>query len=51
MIDIIILLDNNLKLAICTGVNINALYHYIEVIVSPTALSTSGNLSCNFGPS
>ena len=51
MIDIITFLDNNGKLAVYTGINIHGIYSYLEIIVSPTILTTSGQSSCHFRPS
>ena len=39
------------KTDLYTGVNIHGLYHYLEIIGSPMTLNTSGQCSCNFGPS
>ena len=44
-------LDNNVKLAVYTGVNIHGLYCYLEIIGAPTTLTTSGHRSHHFGPS
>ena len=51
MIDLITFLDNNGKLAIYTGVNIHRIYCYLEIIVSQTTLTTSGQKSHHFGNS
>ena len=51
MIDLITFLDNNGKSAVYTGGNIRGLYRYLEMIGSPTTLTTSGQRSHNFGPS
>ena len=51
MTDLTTLLDNNGKLAVYTGRNIHGLYHYLEMIVSPTTLTTSGQRSYHFGTS
>ena len=48
---LIIFLDNNRKLAVYTGGNIHELYCYLEMIGSPTKLTTSGQRSNHFGPS
>ena len=42
MTDLITFLDNNGKLSIYIGRNIHGLYHYLEIIGSPTTLTTSG---------
>ena len=47
---LIIFLDNNGKSDVYTGVNINIIYHYLEIIGSPTTLTTSGQRSNNFVP-
>ena len=44
-------LDKNWKLAVYTGVNIHRLYHYLEIIVHPTILTASVQISHHFGPS
>ena len=51
MTDLTTLLENNGKYAVSTGRNIHGLYHYIQLIESPTTLTTSGQLSYHFGPS
>ena len=51
MTDLTTLLDNNGKLAVYTDRSIHGLYHYLEMIGSPTTLTTSGQLSYHFGPS
>ena len=51
MKDLMKLLDNNGKLSIYTGRNIHGLYQYLEIIVPPTTLTTSYQLSHHFGPS
>ena len=51
MTDLIKFLDNNVKLAVYIGGNIHGLYRYLEMIGSPTTLTTSGNISHCFGPS
>ena len=48
---LITFLDNNRKLVVYTGVNINELYRYLEMVVAPTTLTTSGLRSHHFGPS
>ena len=50
MTDLTTLLYNNLKLAICTGGDIHGIYCYLEIIESPTTLTTSGQRSHHFGP-
>ena len=44
-------LDNNGKYDVYTGGNIDVIYCYLEMIGSPTTLTTSGQCSHNFGPS
>ena len=51
MTDLIKLLNNNVKYAVYTGGNINGLYSYLEMILSSTKWTTSGQLSRNFGHS
>ena len=46
---IITFLDNSVKYAICRGGKIYGLYFYLEMIGSPTTLTTSGQCSDNFG--
>ena len=48
MIDPVIFLDNNIKFSIHTGGNIQGLYCYLEIIGSPTNLTSSGRRFCNF---
>ena len=48
---LITFLDNNGKLSVYTGVNIHGIYLYLEIIWSPTKLTTSGQRSHHFGPS
>ena len=43
------LLDNNGKLAVYTGGNINGLYNYLEMIGSPTTLTNPAQRSHHFG--
>ena len=43
--------NNNEKLAVCTGVNINGIYRYLEIIESLNTLTTSGHSSHHFGTS
>ena len=50
MTDIITLLDNNGKYAVHTGGNIHGIFRYLEMIGSPTTLTTSGQRSYYFGP-
>ena len=38
------------KIAVYIGGNINGLYHYLEMIVSPTTLKTLGQRYHYFGP-
>ena len=42
-------LDNNVKRAIYTGGDICGIYFYLEIIVSPTNLTSSGQSSSPFG--
>ena len=42
-------LDNNVKPAIYTGGDICGIYFYLEIIVSPTNLTSSGQSSSPFG--
>ena len=49
MTDLITFLDNNKKLDIYTGYNINELYYYTEMMGYPTNLTFSGQQSHNFG--
>ena len=51
MTDLITFLDKNGKLAVYTGGNIHGIYRYLEIIGSPTILTTSGERSNHFGPS
>ena len=51
MTDIITYLDNNGKCAVYTIGDIHGIYRYIEMIISPTILTTSGQRSHHFGPS
>ena len=44
-------LDNKGNLSIYTGGNIHGLYCYLEMIVDPPTLTTSGQGSHHFGPS
>ena len=50
MTDLVTLLENNGKLAVYTGVNINVIYGYLEINGEPTALTTSGQRSNNVCP-
>ena len=50
MKDLITLLEKNIKYAVYTGENIHVLYHCLDMIGVPTTLTTSGQLSHNFGP-
>ena len=45
----IILLNNNVKLAIYTGKKIHVLYRYIEIILSPNSLTSLGQRSRHVG--
>ena len=40
---LIILIENNGKLAICTGGNIHVIYHYLDIIGAPTNLTSFGH--------
>ena len=51
MADLIKLLDNNGKSAVYKGVNIHAIYHYIDMIGATTKCTTSGQCSHHFDPS
>ena len=48
---LITFLDNNGKYAVYTGGDINGIYRYLEMIGSPTTLTTSGQRSHHFSPS
>ena len=51
MTDLITLFDNNGKYSVYTGGEINGIYSYLDMIGSPTTLTTSGQSSHNFSPS
>ena len=51
MTSLITFLDNNGKSAVYTGGDIHGIYRYLEIIVSPTTLTTSGQRYHNFCPS
>ena len=51
MTDIITFLDNHGNSAIYTGVSIHGLYCYIEIIGSPSTLTTSSQSAHHFDPS
>ena len=51
MKDLITFLDKNVKSAVYTVGDIHVIYRYLEMIVDPTTLTTSGKCSHNFGPS
>ena len=51
MADLITFLDDNKKLSVYTGENIDGIYRYLEIIGYPTTLTTSGQHSRNFGSS
>ena len=51
MIYLITLLDNNINYAVYTGGNIHVIYRYLNMIVDPTPLTTSVQLSHHLGPS
>ena len=48
---IITFLDNRVKLAIYTGVNIHVVYPYIEIILAPNKLTSPVHSSHHFGTS
>ena len=48
---LITLLNNNIKYAVYIGGNVHGINSYIEMIGSPTKLTTSGQRSHCFGPS
>ena len=48
---LITFLDNNRKSDFYTGGNIHGIYRYLDIIVAPTTLTTSCQLSHHFGPS
>ena len=48
---LITFLDKNGKSDVFTGGDIHGIYRYLEMIVSPTTLNTSGQHSHHFGPS
>ena len=45
------LLDNNVKLTVCTGGNSHGLYRYLKIIGAPTIFTTSGQRYHHFCPS
>ena len=49
--DIITFLDKNEKYAIYEGGDIHGIYRYLDMIVAPTTLTTSGHRSHHLGPS
>ena len=51
IVDLIIFLDNNIKYDFYKEGNIYLIYRYLEMIGTPTILTTSGQPSHNFGPS
>ena len=51
MTNLIILLKNNRNMSVYTGGDIHGLYSYIEIIVSPTILTTSDHFYHHFSPS
>ena len=51
MTDLITFLENNGKSAVYTGGYIHGIYQYLEMIVAPTKLTTSSQLSHHFRPS
>ena len=48
MTDLLTFFDNNGKYAVYTGVDIHGIYPYLEMIGSPTTLTTSGQSSHHF---
>ena len=50
MKDLVTFLDNDGKLAVYTAGNIHGLSSYLEIIVSPTTLTTSGRRCHHFVP-
>ena len=51
MTDLITFLDKNRKSAVYTGGDINEIYLYLDMIGSPSSLTTSGKSSHHFSPS
>ena len=51
MKDLITFLDNNIKSSIYTRVDIHGIYLYLDMIVDPTSLTTSGQRFHHFIPS
>ena len=51
MTDIITFLDKNGKYGVYIGRDIHGIYRYLEIIESPTTLTTSGQRFHHFGPS
>ena len=51
MTDLITFIENNGRFSVYTRVNTHGLYHYREIIGSPTTLTTSVQISRHFGPS
>ena len=47
---LIIFLDNNGKYAFFTGGDIHGIYRYLEIIVDPTTLTTSVQISHHVSP-
>ena len=50
MKNLIKFLDNNVKSDVYTGGDIGGIYHYLDMIVDPTTLTTSGQSSHYFSP-
>ena len=48
---LITFLDNNVRSAVYKGGDINGIYRYLEMILDPTTLTTSGQISYHFVPS
>ena len=51
MVDLITFLYSNRKLSICTGEHINGIYRDLEIIITPTNLTSSDHRYHNFGAS
>ena len=49
MTDFITVLDNNVKYAVYTGVNIHELYSYLEISGASNTFTTSGQSSHQYG--
>ena len=48
---LITFLESNVKSSVYTGVKINGIYRYLDIIGYPTTLTTSGQHSHHVGPS